>query len=624
MGYHGLADFIADLEKHQELHRIKSFVNPILEVTEVTDRVNKNLGKALLFEKTGTNFPLLINAFGSDSRLAMALGRREIDSIAGDIISLLHIPQGNIFKKISVAKTISQIMPSHIKGRGKCQQVIIRDPDLSILPVMKCWPHDGGRFITLPVVHTIHPETGKTNAGMYRMQILDKETTAMHWQRHKTGARHFEAWKKSGHKMPVSVTLGGDPVYTYAATAPLPENIDEYLLAGFLRKKKVKLVKCITNNLWIPADADIVIEGYVDPAEELVMEGPFGDHTGFYSLADKYPAFHVTCITYSKDAVYPSTIVGIPPNEDAWLIKATERIFLPPLKIAIQPEIEDFHMPEAGVAHNLVIVKINKSYPGQGRKTIGSFYGAGQLMLTKYLIVVSGDVDIRKYRELAQHLLVNTDFRYDLLFTSGPLDVLDHSSDTSAFGGKLGIDATEKLEEELSGRSLPVNSVSDKLTGQKKETILTVNSKINIVNDFPVIITGLYQSEDPMASEKAKDYFKQKEIKNLFRLVLTVDHTVDVNDLFLVTWQILGNSDPGRDIEFIAENSLFIDGTIKSYHRKRFLRRWPNIVCSDKDTIEQIDKKWDSLEIGGFIPSPSLKNCSMNREGNDEVLVIKT
>ena len=328
--------------------------------------------------------------------------------------------------------------------------------------------HDGGRFITLPMVHTIHPVTGKKNIGMYRMQILDRNHTAMHWQLHKTGAAHFEAWKKTGRKMPVSVTLGGDPAYAYAATAPLPENINEYILAGFLRKRKVRLVKCITNELYVPDDADIVIEGYVDTEEELVMEGPFGDHTGFYSLADLYPVFHVTCITHSKNAVYPATVVGIPPMEDAWLIKATEKIFLSPMRLVIQPEIEDLHMPDSGVAHNLAVIRIRKTYPGQGKKVINSLSGAGQMMFTKYLIVVSGDTDIRDYSKLLISVCRNTDLRSDLLFTSGPLDVLDHSAETFSLGGKLGIDATQKIREEKhsswivnpeghSGKHLPCN-----------------------------------------------------------------------------------------------------------------------------------------------------------------------
>ena len=468
MAYTGLAGFIEELAKRDELRVIKNFVNPELEITEITDRVTKSGGKALLFENTGTDFPLLINAYGSDKRMALAIGRANLDDVGKEIDELfenISDTGGTFFKKLSALPSLIRLagyMPSRSRARGICQQVIHKDPDIGILPVLKCWPHDGGRFITLPVVHTRHPETGKTNAGMYRMQILDKNTTAMHWQRHKTGANHFEAWRKKGGIMPVSVSLGGDPVYAYSATAPLPEGIDEYILAGFLRKKRVKMVKCITNDLYVPSDADIILEGYVDPAEEPVWEGPFGDHTGFYSLADWYPKFHITCITHSKKAVYPATIVGVPPHEDAWLAKATEKIFLSPVKMALQPEIEDFHMPDAGVAHNLVIIKIRKSYPGQGMKVISSLSGAGQMMFSKYLVVVSGNIDIRNYRELVSHVFENTDLKRDLLFSHGPLDVLDHSSDAFSFGGKLGIDATIKHPEENTGRDKKM--ASDNLT----------------------------------------------------------------------------------------------------------------------------------------------------------------
>jgi 4-hydroxy-3-polyprenylbenzoate decarboxylase len=320
MSYSGLKDFIDDLERNGEIHRIGTFVDPLLEISEITDRISKSGGKALLFGNNGTQFPVLINAFGSAKRMSMAIGRNDLQEAGKEIEKIftsLSDNSGGLIRKISgLPKLIrlSGLLPGKINRKGKCQQVIHNDPDLGILPVLKCWPYDGNRFITLPMVHTVHPETGKTNVGMYRMQILDNKSTGMHWQLHKTGAAHFEAWKKSGKRMPVSVALGGDPVYTYAATAPLPENIDEYILAGFLRKKKVKLVKCLTNNLYVPADADIIIEGYVDPSEELIWEGPFGDHTGFYSLADWYPRFHVTCITHSRDAVYPATIVGVPPQ----------------------------------------------------------------------------------------------------------------------------------------------------------------------------------------------------------------------------------------------------------------------------------------------------------------------
>jgi 4-hydroxy-3-polyprenylbenzoate decarboxylase len=631
MSYSGLTEFIEALEKKNELLRIKQFIDPLLEIAEITDRVTKSHGKALLFENTGTEFPVLINAFGSDLRMSMALGRNNLDEAGNEIEDL--------FKKVSYnketfLKTVSalpalykfaRVFPSRLKRKGKCQQQINRIPDLDLLPVLKCWPHDGGRFITLPMVHTVHPETGSTNVGMYRMQILNKNTTAMHWQRHKTGASHFEAWKRTGKKMPVSVALGGDPVYTYAATAPLPENINEYILAGFLRKKKVNLVKCITNDLFVPEDADIIIEGFVDPSEDLVWEGPFGDHTGFYSLADWYPVFHVTCITHSNDAIYPATIVGIPPQEDAWIAKATERLFLSPLRLTLQPEIEDFHMPDAGIAHNLVIVKINKSYPGQGMKVINSLSGAGQMMFTKYMIVVSGDIDIRDYKALLIHVFKNTDFTKDLSFTYGPLDVLDHSSDNFSFGGKAGIDATIKLPEENSGRNniselhncnfsgLNVGFLVNELIKSYNLSLLTAN--------IPVIILSVDRSGNSDVIEELKSLFRTSDAEGICRLILVVDHTVDVTDMFMVAWQILGNTDPRRDHELISPLSVLIDGTIKAYRKGAFSRKWPNVVCSDLETISSIDQKWSSLGIGTFVNSPSERYLRLARKGSDEILV---
>ena len=624
MPYSGLSEFIACLESEAELLRIKTFADPELEITEITDRITKSNGKALLFENNGTDFPLLINAFGSAKRMALAIGRQDLDDAAGEISGLFNEltgPKTGIFEKVrSLPKLIkvSGYLPKLKRGRGKCQQVIHRNPDLYILPVLKCWPHDGGRFITLPVVHTIHPLTGRKNAGMYRMQILDKKRTGMHWQRHKTGANHFEEWKKTGKRMPVTVTLGGDPVCTYAATAPLPENIDEYILAGFLRKKRIRLVRCITNELMVPSDADIVIEGYVDPSEEMVTEGPFGDHTGFYSLSDLFPVFHVTCITHRENAVYPATIVGVPPQEDAWLAKATEKIFLAPLRLALQPEITDFHMPDAGVAHNLVIVRIKKAYPGQGKKVISSLFGAGQMMFTKYLVVVSGDVDIRNYPALLRHVISNTDPAKDLLFASGPLDVLDHASDICALGGKLGLDATVKLQEELSvnlpHEQFDENKVLNNLNNIK-ETIITSN----LLSGFPVAVVGINPSHDPRAFEKTKQILSGPSFGNTLRLVLAIESTVDVYDWHTVAWQVLGNTDPVRDMIILSENTIVIDATIKAYSMKGFPRRWPEVVCSADDTIKSVDLKWDSLGIGPFIPSPSLKISKLIRGAGAEV-----
>jgi 4-hydroxy-3-polyprenylbenzoate decarboxylase len=631
MAYTGLYGFIDELAKRDELLRIKDFINPELEITEITDRITKSGGKALLFENTGTGFPLLINGYGSDKRMALALGRTNLDDIGKEIDELFeHISavRGTLLKKIAALPSLirlARIMPSRSRIRGICQQVIHNNPDTGIMPVLKCWPHDGGRFITLPVVHTIHPDTGKPNAGMYRMQILDKNSTAMHWQRHKTGASHFEAWRKKGERMPVSVSLGGDPVYAYSATAPLPEGIDEFILAGFLRKKRVKMVKCISNDLYVPSDADIILEGYVDPAEEPVWEGPFGDHTGFYSLADWYPKFHITCITHSKKAVYPATVVGVPPHEDAWLAKATEKIFLSPVKMALQPEIEDFHMPDAGVAHNLVIIKIRKSYPGQGMKVINSLFGAGQMMFSKYLIVVSGNIDIRDYRDLATHIFENTNMRRDLLFSHGPLDVLDHSSDAFSFGGKLGVDATIKHPEENAGdwdKQVSYNWSFD--TGKNnflKHSLIRDYFLKLFDDDIPVVVVSVNRFEDQDAVEKVKELFRKYDPEGIFSLILVVDHTVDPSNLPMVAWQVLGNSDPERDHDFISSSSLLIDGTIKAFRKGGFPRKWPNVVCSDSQTISAIDQKWASLNLGPFVKSPSGIFRDLVLRGEDEILI---
>jgi len=631
MAYCGLSDFISDLEKHQELLRVRTFVDPVLELAEITDRVVKNRGKALLFENNGTSFPILINGYGSDYRMALAIGRKNLEETGAEIESLFNSlikKRGNLFNKLSSLPALAKLagfLPSQSRRKGICQQVIHHDPDLGILPVLKCWPYDGGRYITLPVVHTVHPETGSTNAGMYRIQVLGKNIAAMHWQRHKTGANHFEAWKIHGGRMPVSVTLGGDPVYAYAATAPLPENISEYILAGFLRKKRVKLVKCITNDLYVPGDADIVIEGYVDPSGELIREGPFGDHTGFYSLADWYPEFHITCITHSVQAVYPATVVGVPPQEDAWLTKATEKIFFYPLKLTVQPEIEDFHLPDAGVAHNLVIVKIKKTYPGQGMKVISSLFGAGQLMLTKYLVVVSGDVNIRNYGDLLLHILENTRFKTDLLLSTGPLDVLDHSSENFSFGGKAGIDATLKLDEErdkIEGlHSVKQPDISG-LTEKISEKINIPVAGISILNgNLPVLIVALNQTLNSGIAGDCKSCFREEKMASEFRLIVAVDHTADINDIFTIAWLVLGNSDPHRDIEFIFDNTLYIDGTIKAYRTGGFSRRWPNVVCSSPETIKTIDQKWEMLNVGPFISSPSIKYSRLIIGEKDEVII---
>ncbi len=630
MTYNGLISFIAELENQGELHRIKTFVDPLLEITEVTDRIVKSGGKALLFENTGTSFPILINAFGSEKRITMALGNKSPDAHAAEIEKFSSLTKTNdhgFIRKLSALPGILKLascMPLKTRKKGLCQQIINSDPDLSVMPVLKCWPHDGGRFITLPIVHTYHPDTKNPNAGMYRMQVLGTKSAAVHWQRHKTGAVHFEAWKKAEKIMPVSVALGGDPVYTYCATAPLPENISEYILAGFLRGKRVRLVKCITNDIYVPYDADFVIEGYIDPSEDMILEGPFGDHTGFYSLADWYPKMHITCITHSINAVFPATIVGVPPHEDAWLTKATEKIFLSPMKLALLSEIEDLHMPDPGVAHNLVIVKIRKTYPGQGMKSLYSLFGAGQMMFTKYLVVVSGDVGIRDYIELLKHVFINTNPVTDIVFTRGPLDVLDHSSDTQSFGGKAGIDATVKFsEEKLAGKTFPVSCVSkgerpDVSYWFDSETVRKVDYSL-LDKGVPVIIVSVKTVQERKYITELSDAIERNDKSGIIRLIIVVDEAVDPEDHFMVAWQVLGNSDPVRDHTIISSYCMLLDGTIKLYPGSTFPRKWPNVVCSLTDTVRIIDNKWDTLGFTDFIRSPSLYNIPLCRKGNDEI-----
>jgi 4-hydroxy-3-polyprenylbenzoate decarboxylase len=615
MPYNGLHSFIKRLEEESEIVRISSSVDPVLEVSEITDRIVKSNGKALLFENNGTNYPILINLFGSDKRMALALGKNP-DDVAKEIETFFESVTGGS-RSIKNIVALLNAIPKRIRRRGKCQEVVFKEADISILPVLKSWPFDGGRFFTLPIVHTVHPETKKKNAGMYRMQVIDNKTTAIHWQRHKTGANHFEAWKKVGKPMPIAVVLGGDPSYTYSATAPLPENIDEYMLAGFIRGKRVKMVKCMTNEILVPDDADIVIEGYVDPSEKLFWEGPFGDHTGFYSLADWYPKFHVTCITTSKNAVFPATIVGVPPMEDAFLSKATEKIFLSPIKLALQPEIEDLHLPTEGVSHNLAIVKIRKNYPGQGKKVISSLFGAGQMSFTKYLVVVDGDIDIRDYSKLAEQVMRNTDFRRDLVFIDGPLDVLDHASDNPALGGKLGLDATGKIEGEIVDRK-NVEQINIYELEFPDPVLKEVSAKR--LENLPIYI--LY----PKEKNRGVDFDNLKEeltgYSNLFpvRLFVLMDPDVETGGIGMIVWYLLANSDPIRDGWLIGSNCLLIDGTIKAFN-SGFKRQWPNIVSSSSDTIERVDSIWSNLGLGKLIESPSKKYKDLIFSGKDFIQV---
>jgi len=460
MAYKDLQDFIKHLEEKGLLKRITVQVDPELEITEITDRISKQSGPALLFENVKNSaYPVLTNAMGTYERMSMALGVEKLDDIGKDIEEFIdlsnYLGMMKKFKALPKLARMTTIFPLKLPIRGACQEVIEKDePNLFTLPVLKCWPKDAGRFITLPLVITKDPETNMQNMGMYRLQLFDKNTTGMHWHLHKDGREIYEKYKILGQKMPVSVALGCDPAITYAATAPLPKMIDEMMFAGFLRKSPVKLVKSITNDIYVPADAEFVIEGYVDVNEALRLEGPFGDHTGYYSLTDYYPVFHVTCITHKKNPVYPATIVGKPPMEDCYMGKATERTFLPLLKIQ-HPEIIDINFPLEGVFHNCAIVSIKKRYPGHAKKIMYSLWGMGQMMYTKLIIVVDENISPQDISTVAWKVFNNVDPKRDIVFTEGPLDALDHASNLAHYGYRMGIDATKKYPNEGHTRGWP-------------------------------------------------------------------------------------------------------------------------------------------------------------------------
>jgi 4-hydroxy-3-polyprenylbenzoate decarboxylase len=603
-----LSKFIQVLDSKGELLRIKEFVNPELEISEIADRFMKqpNGGKAILFENTGTEFPVLINHYGSDKRLFAALGIKDYNDPGqriGKLFTSLVKTKPGLLSKLSLLtelKSASDWIPKKKAGKGKCQEVVIQNPDLDKFPVLKCWPFDGGRFFTLPLVITEDPETGIRNTGMYRMQVFDKTSTGMHWHLHKGGAAHFNKYKALGKRMPISVVLGGDPVLTYCATAPLPENIDEFMLAGFLKNESVKLVKSTTNDIYIPESADFVFEGYIDPLEDFVTEGPFGDHTGFYSLADKYPIFHITCITHRADAVFPATIVGIPPMEDFYLGKATERIFLKPIQIAIAPEIIDLRLPDYGVAHNLVLIKTKTNYQGQNLKIMNALLGAGQMMFSKVIICFNETINIHDDEQILAAITEISDLNEKIIISKGPSDVLDHSSYKYTYGGKLLIDASEVSFKKSS-------SFTEKIETKEKNITLFGN-RIMILNHD----AGFSNNYKDTAIECAKNNSNTQ-----LRIIISVDNFNITESLELLPWYVLNNIDPAHDC-IIENNILIIDASIKTKSKDGFTRQWPNIVCMDSATIEEVDKKWRTLIDLELIPSPSKKLLQLQK-GNSAV-----
>jgi 4-hydroxy-3-polyprenylbenzoate decarboxylase len=470
-----LKDFISALERERELALVEEPVSPDLEICAVADRVSKSPGggPALLFARpAGFDIPVAINLFGSMKRICLALGVKSLDDLAREIEDLTtpKVPGGMLdaLKMLPIVNRLRDLMPKTVND-APCQEVVRKNGSLDDFPILKCWPEDGGRYITLPLVFTKDPETGTRNIGTYRMQVYDGRTTGMHWQRHKGGAQHYRVAERLGKRLDVAVALGPDPALAYSATAPMPEGLDELMLAGFLRRERVELVKCVTVDLSVPANSQIVIEGYVEPGERR-REGPFGDHTGFYSHPDDYPVFHVTCITHRKRPVYLTTVVGIPPMEDYYLGKASERIFLPLIRKTL-PEIVDMHFPAAGIFHNIVIISIDKRYPGHARKIMNAVWGLGQLMFSKTVIVVDKDVNVQDEAEVAWIVGTHYDPERDIQFTRGPVDDLEDASDLPAYGSKMGIDATRKWPSEGFTRPWPKRIATTAEASRKAEDL---------------------------------------------------------------------------------------------------------------------------------------------------------
>lgn len=598
-----LQEYIAKLEAAGELQRIKIQVDPRYEITEITDRISKSEGggKALLFENTGTDYPVLMNMMGSDRRIAMALGVDDLADISQRIDDLLKgvmSPKATLMDKLRMLPILSDVakwFPKKSTSRGECQQVVWRgdDVDLRKLPILTSWPADGGAFVTLPMVCTKDPDTGVPNMGMYRMQVFDSKTTGMHWHRHKTGARHYDGYKRRGERMPVSVAIGGDPVYAYSATAPMPDNIDEMLLAGMLRQKPVKMVKCLTNDIWVPADCDFVLEGYVDPAEELTVEGPFGDHTGFYSLTDLYPRFHIEAITSRRDAVYPATIVGIPPMEDAYIAKATERIFLAPIRLVMQPEVRDLYMPMEGTAHNLAFVSIAKRYEGQASKVAQGLWGAGQMMFNKYMLIAPDNTNIRSKEEICR-LLRGVDFKRDLIFSEGILDVLDHTTPTMGYGSKLAVDLTNAASDTMSAATT-IPATMSPMGGVALYNTEYVDS-LNLV--------VLYAEREWREHIDVEGYMSKNGLNGV-KYVALFDYGIAGNmrggDLL---WIAAANTDPKRDIRF-AGDVMIIDARSKRPGYGDNPKRFPNAVTSSPETIALVNDRWAEYGLGDIVESPS-------------------
>ena len=609
MAFKDIQAFMKKIEDKGQLKRITAEVDADLEITEITDRISKKVGPALLFENVkGSKYPLLINAMGSYERMSMALGVEKLDDIQEELSELINMQNyvkiPRLIKSVPRLFRLLSVFPWKLPVKGACQEVIELDPDLSTIPVLKCWPDDGGKFITLPLVMTKDPDTGVQNTGMYRMQIYDKNTTGMHWHWHKDGREIYDKYRKLGGKMPVSVAIGCDPAITFSAISPLPKMIDEMMFAGYLRKWPVKMVKSITNDIYVPADAEFILEGYVDVNEPLRLEGPFGDHTGYYSLADMYPVFHVTCITHKKNAVYPTTIVGKPPMEDCYMSIATERAFLPLLKM-IYPEIVDYSLPFEGVFHNCVIVSIKKRFPGHGKKIMNSLWGMGQMMYAKMIIVVDESINPHDVKAVAKQVFESIDMTRDLVFSEGPLDALDHASAQDHYGYRLGVDATKKFEVERKEVKWNYKLKESKALNDyllNNENIASFNYPIKDVLQGALIVS--IKKKNPNDAKKIINELWAHEDMKYNKLLIIVDEDVDANDVSKAAWKVFNNIDAKRDLvvsEVNLEDNNFghrigIDAT-KKWYDEGHTREWPDDIVMCDEIKEKVTKRWREYGI---------------------------
>lgn len=580
--FKNIHEFIEGLEECGELKRISEEVSPEIEISKITDAESKKPrgGKALLFENVkGSKFKVATNLFGSDFRMAMALGVKTLANAGDEIEKLTKISPPKSFADIlETAKKIlplAKILPSKYRGKvAPCQEVVKKfdEVDLSEIPVLKCWPKDAGRFVTLPLVFTKSLDGKVGNLGMYRLQVFDKNTTGMHWHIHKDGAHFYGEYKKAGARMPVAVAIGASPTTIFAATAPLPRNVDELLLAGFFQKGSVKMVKCKTIDMEVPAEADFVLEGYVEP-DELRLEGPFGDHTGYYSLADMYPVFHVTAITRREKPIYCATLVGPPPMEDCYMAKATERIFLPLLK-TIFPEIRDYFLPWEGVFHNIAIVSIRKEYPAHADRLISGLWGQGQMSFCKSIVVVDEDVDPSDLKRVWEIFAERFDFSTDLILSKGVLDVLDHASNSALFGSKIGIDLTSKLGDEP--RRTPHKFAED---CDVKDIAKAAGVEENCVEVFDKFCAIKIDKGELSGRDILKEFSSSEAFKS-FKVVAIFDENVDIKNVSKMLWKCFNNVDPASDVIFSA-NAIFVDACKKNAADGR-TRPWPDELVFDE------------------------------------------